>query len=276
MRPIRAAYLNLLGTVRVAKSMTRPILAAVTGIDPDYLTSIDQRKSEPYFHEAVLIARALCVDGLLPLITLGKLTDCDMDGRPSCDLGVPLPSDMAMLRGGIPMPLSLACRITVQLGLSDPVELAQPRPETMQQIWSIVASGERLWGIGGQAGCPWCREPVSAGAAHLPTCLPHNLYGARGRHLVAPGIITAPPLPMRPGKGRRASDFARNLRTLRERSGESAKDLSYRVGMLATYYSRIERLRLPLTLDKAKPLAGALGVEIALLYANEGTVGSEI
>jgi hypothetical protein len=253
---IKAAHLNMLKHIRLSKGVTRVTLSNITGIDLDYLTALDKCKAEPYLDEACVIARTLCIDGLMPLITP------DMDHPYLLDRGVPLPSDVDMLRAGVPLPLSLAVRITERLGLRDPMQLQ--RTDLTHELWMMMVT-ER------SPACPFCMADVVGGAAHLRGCLPDRLWGMRGREYVS---ITARPIAERAHKGRQSSDFAKNLRAMRDDRGMSAQAVSDASGVPTSYLSKLETLRLPLTLAKAHVLADVLGCDVALLYAPVGTVGA--
>lgn len=253
---IKAAHLNMLKPIRLARGVTRVTLSNVTGIDLDYLTQLDKCKAEPYLDEACMIARALCTDGLMPLITP------DTNLPYLLDRGVPLPSDVDMLRADVPLPLSLAVRIVERLGLTDPMQLT--RTGLSHELWMMMMT-ERA------TACPFCMVTLVGDARHLPGCLPDRLWGPRGREFVS---ITARPIAERAHKGRQSSDFAKNLQAMRLSRGMSAQAVSDASGVSTSYLSKLETLRLPLTLTKGTVLANVLGCDIALLYAPLGTIGA--
>jgi transcriptional regulator with XRE-family HTH domain len=58
---------------------------------------------------------------------------------------------------------------------------------------------------------------------------------------------------------------------MREARGMLAQDVAAAIGMQVSYLSKLETLKLPLTVEKATAIAGVLGCDVALLYAPEGT-----
>lgn len=248
----KAAFLHMLRPLMKARGMSAPTLAETAKIAPPRLTDLLSRKYEPFLDEAVALARALGADGVLPLILSGDLTLSE------CDLGIPLPSDLSMLRANVKLPLSLACRIVKRLGIADPILLVQ-RPVD-RELWEIVI--KRSTG----AVCPFCRAPLVGVAGHLPTCLPDTLWGARDMpHDL--NTLGALPQPLRPGKGRRGSHPAHGLKREREKAGVQAQHLAEVIGKRPDYYSRIERMKLNLTLELAERIAGVLKIDPAVLYA---------
>lgn len=249
MKRVDASYLHQLKPIRRGRepAVTTAMIASCTMMSPDHVREIDNRKHEPYLDEAVSIAWALNLPGIMPMISPDNLADLD--------LGVPLPSDVSMLRAGARLPLSVACRVTLKLGLTDPMQLTT-RPID-RELWTMTL--ERSGGI-----CPICRAQLVGEQGHLPACLPDNLYGARDHERTG-----ATPLAKRPGKGRRSSDIAKGLRTQREARGLQAQELARMCGeMDPTYLSKLETGKQALTLDKAKVIAAVLGCDEALLYVD--------
>ena len=252
------AFLTGLRNIVQSREMTRATLHAVTGLPLPRLADLIRADHEPYLDEAVLLQRCLGLSGVRYLMTSGNLT------LSSLNLGVPLPDDLDMLRAGVRLPLSLACRVALKLGLDDPSELVvSPRH---RQIWDVLSLNER--GHPSTVGtCPWCCAQVRE-EGHLPTCLPHNLWGPRERS-VAPPNLSVLPRPAAPGKSRRASGFAKGLRREREAFGVKQQDLATVIGIRPDYLCKIENGHLTLTVERATEIARHLQCDVAALYRED-------
>lgn len=245
--------LSQLRNVRIAKGLSRNNLATVTGLSATRLKELELRTHEPWFDEACLIARALCVDGLAPLITSGSLTDCD--------LGEPHESDLHLWRSGARSPLSLACRAAKAFGLSDPAALSAG--SLARQIWEIVGSNDRHPEHAGI--CPWCTADIAMGQAHLPTCLPNNIWSvealptdaAEAGHVLRPATR----------QERTRGVPARSLKHYRQAAHKIQKEIADLLGVHVNYYARVERGDVPLTIEHADKLAAYYRVDRARLYA---------
>lgn len=252
------AFLAAARSVIQSRGISRAVICAVTGLDALRVSDLIRADHEPYLDEAVRLHRCLGTAGVYELMTSGDLTLSAMN------LGVPLPDDVDMLRAGVRLPLSLACRITLQLGLDDPSELVVlPRH---RQIWDVLSLNERSRPdpVGT---CPWC-DTVVAAEGHLPTCLPHNLWGPRERS-VAPPNLSVLPRAAAPGKSRRASGFAKGLRREREAFGVKQQDLATVIGIRPDYLSKIENGHLTLTVERAVEIARHLQCDVAALYRED-------
>lgn len=245
-----------MSATRQRRTLTWAQLSKSTGLDWEHLKhleSVDARRpSEPWFDEAIIIARALCTAGIYPLITNGP-------GH-LVDLGTPLPGavDIDLFRSGMRIRLSVACRVARAFGLSDPIELVQPRAEMVAELWRIVATGERSTAPGN---CPWCNEAIVGDAGHLPTCLPNNMWGRRGRE-IAPHIKLSVP-PERRGVGRGAAFKVWGIKAIRERLGLSQAEMAAKCGYKApNHYARVERGEVTMNMDRASSVAVVLGVEV--------------
>ena len=257
-RPRHAGYLaNLRRTIQ-SLGLTRSTLSATTGLSLTRLADLIRADHEPYLDEAVRLQRSLCAANVRVLMASGNLTLSEMY------LGVPLPDDVDMLRAGVRLPLSLACRVALKLGLDDPSELVvSPRH---RQIWDVLSLNER--GHPSIVGtCPWCCARVRT-EGHLPTCLPHNLWGPRSRE-ETPVELSALPRPAMPGKGRRASGFAKGLRREREAFGVKQQDLATVIGIRPDYLCKIENGHLTLTVERATEIARHLQCDVAALYRED-------
>lgn len=244
---------NLMRT-RSAKDLRRDILARITGIPGDRIKDFETGKErlEPWLDEAALLARCLCVGGIINLInTSGSLTDCD--------IGTHLVSDIAYLRAGSRLPLSMACRLTIKLGLRDPIELIPDRVGL--QTWDLVARNERGAGPGE---CPVCLADTYAGAGHLPTCLGDIVYGARdiGRDTLGPR-----PRVERYGERRAGgSGTAFGLKDVRLAARLTQKQVADAIGMSQSYIAQMERGETPMRVAKAEALAQVLRIDVAEIY----------
>lgn len=249
--------LTCLRPIRVDKGVTRPVLSSVTGISEQRLRDLDLNTHEPWFDEACLIARALCTEGITPLITSGSLT--------SCDLGPATQSDTTLWRSGRRSPLSLACRAAIAFGLDDPADLTQG--SLPRQIWEVIEANERH--PDGLGWCPWCgvdRFPTDEGQAdHLPTCLPNNIWSTAA--LPQDAEEARPAAMPQTVKTRTKGIPARNLRPHRLGQDASQKSIALVLGIHPNYYARIERGDVPLTIEHADVLARYYGVDRALLWA---------
>lgn len=252
-----AAMLTLanLSTIRVARGLLRPHLASVTGIDVERIRDFEtgKRLCEPWLDEALLISRALCVGGIAPLISSEPLT--------TIDLGRALPDDLDMLYSGVRLPLSLACRIAVRLGLPDPDQLTMQSPLPMQ-VWDVLEQCERtaVAGI-----CPWCLAERALGQPHSDTCLPRALWGPRSGLMRRVG---RKPKPERRGD-RDGAGPAWGLRELRKASGMTQAELARYAGINASYMARLERCNDVTRLRIAEKFAAALHVDVAAIYRRD-------
>lgn len=241
--------LNLLRNTRTSRDLKRPHLEAITGIDASRLRTLELRLAEPWFDEAVLLSYALGTHGIVPLLTSGSLTDCD--------LGEPTESDLPVWRSGARAPLSLACRMAVAFGLSDPRTLSVD--PVARQVWEIVAANDRHPEHAGI--CPWCIADVAMGEEHLATCLPHNLYGPRD--VAHEGAVLLPSRKHERTKG----IPARGLKAQRLAHNMIQKEVAEVLDIHVNYYARLERADVPLTVEHADKLAAYYDVDRAVLYA---------
>lgn len=254
--------LTLANLRQTRKTLTlyRRHLSAITGIDEARIRIIDRGESEPWYDEALILSRAMCTDGILPLITSGSLTLSTLDLDPLSK------NDLRAWRAGVRATLSQACRLALHYGLTDPADL---QPSAMaRQIWEVLETSERLpstdeYGV--VYICPWCavdRYPTDAGQApHLPTCLPNNLWAAPTGEDVANRPRPATP------RTRGKSMPGRGLRALREQKGATQREVATTIGLNPNYYTRIERCEVPLQPATAERLAGYYDVDKVVLYA---------
>ena len=256
----RPAMLENLKPIYHAHGQTPKSLEELTGIPKARIQKLANYSAmeEPWFDEAVLLARALCTNGIVPLITSsGRLSECPV--------GVHIGTDVTAYRMGVRLPLSVACRLAMRFGLDDPMELSGHSRH--MQIWDVLSRNER----GAEPGqCPWCLADVHAGAEHDEMCLPNNLWGPRNM-----GDARDLMFPLRPSaKARRKMPGARGLgiRPLRTRLCMTQRQFGDRCGITESYLARMERCELTLTLPQAEKIAAAFGVTIESLYVlPEGT-----
>lgn len=244
--------LHNLAAVRITRDLKRAQLAAITTIDVRRIRSFEttRERAEPWLDEALTLSRALCTDGIVPLITTGTIDEVDA--------GSYSPSDVAHLRDGARLPLSHAVRICQHYGLPDPAYLVTT--PLHRQIWDILSATERHPEAAGW--CPWCSSDIFGGQEHADRCLPNLLFGPRGN---AVRITTHDPRPARMGASGRGG-LAHGLKDLRLRAGLTQKQLGEASGTNSSYLARIERLVDPLSEKKAYPLAAALRCDVSLLY----------
>lgn len=257
--------LTLLKAVYQSKSVTPAILSALTGIPKARLLKLANSvgQEEPWLDEAVTLARVLNTGGIVPLIVSGNLTDCPM--------GFHLDADVDAMRAGLRLPLSLACRLAVRFGLDDPIDLVVS--ERMMQIWSVLEASERNPEAVGW--CPWCAADILAGAAHLPTCLPNNLWGPRD--VVDARTLGYIPRPTGTNHTRRGfSKIAYGVAPLRKSLGLTQPRMAEQVGMASNYLARIEQGNTPLTLRYAERLAAAFNVTVESLYGSPPPVAKPV
>lgn len=252
----RPALLNTLKSVYMSRGQTAKSLADLTGLSPDRIRALSNATmiEEPWFDEAVLLHRALGTSGILQLMT----TSGDLA---SCPMGVRLAEDITAFRAGMRMPLSLACRIALRFGLSDPAELVVT--PLQMQMWDILNATERHPEAPGW--CAWCGADIIGGQEHLPTCLPNNLWAPRNQ--VPYEDVFFKPRPRAPGQRRSFSAKARGLKALRLKHGRNQKNIADAVGMSANHYSRVERGEIPLTAVTAEKLAALFRVPVETIYA---------
>lgn len=254
---------NLKAT-RLSKGVTAPVLASITGIEHDRIKELESltvsKRSEPWLDEAALLSRALCTEGITPLITSDNLT--------ACDLGLDVGGDLDAYRAGLRIPLSSACRIAVQLGLPDPELLI---PDTLhRQVWDVLNATERHPEAAGW--CAWCGADIFSGKPHLPTCLPDNLWG---RDYTLRDTITATPRPERAGNsGLSTSGKGWGLKAFRNSlnggEGVTQRELADAVDIDRNHYARMERCELPLTLTNARRMASHWRVDVDTFYRKPG------
>lgn len=245
---IDAAHLRALPEHMRYRDIRTRQLYRLTGIPEERIKELKRPGFEPFLDEAYTIHRALCTSGILPLITSTASSLHDIT------LGVPMPSDVDKLRVGERLTLSLACRICVRVGLSDPAQLIAN--ELHQELWAMMTR-ER------SASCPWCHAACRDGAPHASTCLPDILWGPRNLTIET----GAPHRPLRPGVGRQSSGLAHGLRNERLMRKLPARGVAEAAHMRPDYYSKLERLHVPLTVDRAHAISRVLMCDVARLYA---------
>lgn len=249
--------LDNLKPTRLSKGFKRSHLADLVSLDEERLRDLELRKSEPWFDEACILARTLCIDGILPLIASDDLTLSVLEA--------PRETDLATWRSGARPSLLLACRIARLFGLADPYELSVT--PLQRQLWEVMQANERHPEAPGW--CPWCAADIFGGDPHLPTCLPNNLYTPHAETVAGEQALPAPPRVRR--RSQRSHGMpAYGLKALREEREMFQKDAARLAGIHPNYYARIERSVVPLTVEVADALAEAWGVDRALLYARPG------
>ncbi len=240
--------------LRIARGVKRADIALLTNIKLERLTDIDLRAVEPWFDEALAIARTLNVS-VHDLLTVEDMKTFDDDRRFYA-------VDLKFWGEGVRLPLSIALRLQSRFGLPMVEDLDQSL--LVRQLWSMLESNERHPEAPGW--CPWCRADIFGGAAHAATCLPHNLLGARAllQGRVQPGTADAP-LPGRKGV-RVGSAKVPGLKALRERLGLTQAEIARMIEFNPNHYARVERCELPLVIPKADTLCRLFNVSRDSLF----------
>lgn len=266
--------LPALSAIRVRAGLTKHNIVDITAAANRPISMVRLRelengpiRSEPWLDEAIDLARILLLPGIVPMMwdrdqSLSRFEAKTLGDLTLFDLGREQPDEVDLLKRGVRLPLSMACRLAARFGLPDPIYLEQL--PVHQQIWSVVEAGERT---GGPLMCPWCLGTPVAGAGtpieHLPTCLPANVWGGRS---TAPYATAGMPKPLRPGsKG--SARLAWGLASRRKAKGITQGQLASDVGLHPGYISRIEQARHPLTEAHATNMARLLGCSVEDLFA---------
>lgn len=235
-------------TITEAKRTRNPQVDVIT---MDRLKQLENLpRHEPTYAEARDLARLLLLPGIIPLVTpAGIFSIVPVIGPLRID-------DIYNWRLSDTVPLSVACRIAVALGLDDPMELEHMPIHS--QLWETLERNERGASVDE---CPWC---LGAAGHHLPTCLPSVVWAPRDPNAI---FSTATfPVPGRPST-RGDSRRAHGLKVCRIRKGVTAKQLAHDVGKHPNYISRLENLDRPLTQQLAERIAPLLGVTVEALYS---------
>lgn len=253
--------LTNLRSIRLRRGLSPTSMCLLTGItDHRYrqLERIVGDKAEPWFDEAVRIARVLNVPGIRNLLDVFDVPPA----LTSFDLGMASPIDRRVYRSGRKMDLATACRVAIEFGLDDPFDLVFPPAPVLNQIWATLEASER----GAAAGeCPWCLADRRGGAAHLSTCLPANIMGVRAKHL-EPNVSVSPS-PLVAGKIAGSSMHAHGLRALRAAAGQSQAQFGLAFGMQPDYYAKVERCVQRLPKRRAEALCNVLGCTLGDIYS---------
>lgn len=238
---------------RILRDLGRGTLSKVCDIPMPRLREIELGHAEPWFDEALLIARILCVPEIEMLMQIPETVTFETDPTFYA-------ADVEYWRSGVRLPLSVAYRLKKRFGLSTVNELVvEP---LSRQMWAVVSSNER-GAVAGQ--CPWCLA-ISGTEDHLPTCLPHNLMGPRliGGDMREAVVGYARPL----RKGRQlGSAPGRGLKAIRESKRMTQDEFARAAGINGNYYARMERCQIMLTIKTARKLAIAYNLDMATLYA---------
>jgi len=237
-----------------ACGITYKQLAAITRIPLDRVAALESKSKdkacEPWLDEAVLIAQALGMATIVPLISTLSLREIDT--------GFDVQDDLDVWRTGCRLPLRFGLRLALRFGFADPIHLVPPQP-VYREIWRI-AGEER------NNACPWCKAPIVGEQGHLPTCLPALLYGARDAPISTIGVM---PKPRRPHTRREGSRLAPGLAPLRARLGLTQEEFANEIGKHPQYYARLEQLRDPLTQDLAEKIGALFKVPLTEVYIPE-------
>lgn len=228
-----------LRSIRYAAGLTPPVMATITGLEPDELRAIENCEIEPTFNQYVLIHNVLGTHLRKVHYNGAQGPFCALVGKHALEdcvdpLSLPRGYSLAGWAAGLDMPVSAALDLTLylELYLSDPIEL-----NTMlisSDIWGVLSSPAR------QPACAWCRADLAAGEPHADRCLPYLLWGMRGSDPAASLHMQAAFRPEKKGKIKRVSMPARGFRFVRLRSGLSQAELARATGQTQSSISGYE------------------------------------
>lgn len=248
-------FLSNLRPLRLSVGASRNHIAALTRIKPARLAQIELRQAEPWFDEAIAIARTMNVS-VHDLFAPEDMKAFDADPRFNV-------VDLKFWSDGVRLPLPFAMRLQIIFGLPTLEDLI-PSPLT-RQLWAVLEATERHPEAAGW--CAWCQADIFGGEPHTDHCLPHNLLGRRA---VRDGRVDAgtadAPLPARKGARARSAKVP-GLKALRERLYLTQAGMAERVGFNINHYARIERGELPLVLTKADYICQLFNVSRDSLFA---------
>lgn len=245
--------LDNLRPLRTSHNLKRPVLASLAGIPLDRLREIEMREVEPWFDEACALARCLNLVAIAPLWSSGNLTLSRLTELAGAPTGF---DNEAWLAGGR-IPLSLALRTSLAVGLPDPIHLSST-PLT-RQMWDVLCASER--NPEGAGWCPWCAADIIGGEAHLPTCLPSVLWYAPPA-----GVKSLPKLTPARSRGGAAGVHAWGLRRIRANLAKSQVEMAELMEVHPNYYSQLETCKKVLTYRRAKDLCDRLGLSVNEAY----------
>lgn len=251
---------------RLSRKVRRLDLAALTQIEPTRLRDLELRNAEPWFDEALRIARAFGVS-VHDLCRTDDMTAFNDDLRF-------FTVDLKFWCEGVRLPLSIAMRLQRRFGLPMVDDLDQS--PLIRQLWSILECSERHPEAPGW--CPWCQADIIGGDPHADHCLPHLLLGERAALGYETEAGTAdPPRPGRKGS-RKGSAKVPGLKALRERLLLTQVGMADKIGFNVNHYARVERCELPLVLPKADLICQLFNVSRDALFSapepEERPVGS--
>lgn len=250
-------------SITAAANLRNPLAPVITA---DRLRQLETApRHEPTYAEARTLTRLLGLTTVAALITPASL-----HAMPDV-FGAPQPDDLTNFRLSADVPLSIACRLAISLGLDDPLEL--DHLPIHAQLWDVLATGERFGVLGT---CPWCGGNTTmqdgrhiAAQPHLPTCLPAALWSPDNPlGTYATGVFPRPAKPRTRGD----SHIAHGLKVIRAAKGITQQSLASDIGRNANYMSRIERLEVKLTQQNAEKIATRLGVPVERLFMRPAPV----
>lgn len=250
-------HLAMLKPIRMTRGITARQLSDLTTIPHKRLSLLESLsnnyRAEPWLDEAYLLSRALGTNGIYPLVGDSMLE--------TADLGISPFDDLDVWATDARIPLSLAIRLTRRFGFDDPEQLVVT--PLQRQLWEILERSERTPASGY---CPWCAANTATGERHLPSCIPHFLYGMRGTRPKESFVGTLPGV-RTPGRVRVGSGPGWGLKALRKKWNLTQDQFVKSTGFRnASYYCAIEQGRRPLTIEQANRIAAAFKVDVASLY----------
>ena len=239
--------LRTAASLRRSLHLTRPAVAACTGIPLDRIADIEHRKVEPWLDEAILITRLFCLSHILPLLDPAHIGSTQ------------LTTSSLLSAWHSPARLSLTQGVFIArlFGLPDPMLLDQPA--TARQLWELVGVSERT-PIPHR--CPVCAR--STPDPHLPTCYGHNLFGALSPldRAHTPALGQFDDHNMSQAKGLQAH----GLRALRLGLGLDQAQMAAKLGYSRNHYAMMERGQRLVNGEKAARMAQILDIDRALLF----------
>lgn len=248
--------------IRFARDITAKGMDIIVGFPTRLFETCAKGKAhEPTLPQACTIARALRYADILPLMGVDNIHDVVT--------GTDLHDDLDVWMSGLTLPLRFAIRLARHFGLADPARLMEISPVD-QEIWSIVASGERTPGM---STCPWCSATVGDGG-HKRTCLPGMLYHPRNLGI---SVIGQKPHTRKPNTRQQGNSApARSLKVIRKARGVKQIAAARLLDVHPSYFARLEQLRDPLRHELAVTLGTIWKLPSGLFYEPPGQLPGSV
>jgi len=247
--------LDNLKTLRLSQALSREALSNLSRISPTNLRNIENKRAEPWLHEAISIARIFGCP-VSQLITADHLTKCAM--LSDDDLAE---ADLRRWRRGDILPLTSGYRIAYRFGLSDPAQLTAS--EMVRQVVDTLLYAERLTDA---SQCAWCGSEREQG--HSDTCLAFNLYGGSNAPLLGSILVPGSEMrtPKRTGAKRGGGAMGRGLKGFRYGRHVTQQYMAEKMQISVPYYSDLERCIRPLLHAHAERLSDIFNEPTSTFY----------